>query len=177
MSSSTYYGSWTYDKSDRYKHLRRKYEAARAEFARGAPLPPDSYRPAPDVAYQPITVVSPLASELMAQLLMDLGMYAALHHAEPDLNDPTATMLDRQWLYWEPVSLARDGAVLWNNQPLTFPGVRGSVDNTWLALSSDRNGLHILFCGEFEEPPTSKVGASGNHVLVVPTGVVRLTLG
>lgn len=168
---------WSKDWSDRYDQLRQSYLDRRSEFARGAPLPPDTYRPAPDVAYRPITVVTPLAREVLAQLAMDLGLYAALHHSEPSPVDPTATMLDRQWLYWEPVPLQRDGAVLWNSQPLRFPGVRGPVADLWLALSSDRNGLHILFAGELDEPPSSAGGPGGSRTVTVPTGTVRLALG
>ena len=135
------------------------------------------WAPAPDVLFQPITVVTQTAKELLAGLLLEVPMFGVLHVSAPDPADPASTMLTRQWVYWEKLAMARDGSVLWNPQKVVFPGVVGSVDELWMALSSTPFGDDVLFAGELTEYDRAAVAADGaTRTVVVPAGSIRLSI-
>lgn len=134
------------------------------------------WSPAPEVFYQPVTVVTTTAKELLAELLLQVPMYGALHTAQPDPADASATMLARQWVYWEPLVLARDGSVLWNTVPVEFVGVVGTADELWLAVSDDNLGDRVLFAGRLEEYDRALSADGSSRTVVVPTGSIRLSI-
>ena len=134
------------------------------------------WAPAPDAYWQPLTVVTATAKELLAALLADVPLYGALHTGQPDPSDPYGTLVSRQWVYWERVPLLRDGSVLWNSADVVFTGVVDSAEELWLALGLDSMGGDVLFAGELVEFDRELAADGVSRTVVLAEASVRIAI-